>query len=423
MMIAVLDFGGQYTHLLAQRIRKLGVYSEIVSPQTPTNQLQKYSGLILSGGPHSVHSIEAPRYNTELFTLQIPLLGICYGHQLLCKYFGARVQQGQTTEYGPAELSLALNVGGVLKDLFHHQVWMSHSDTVVELPSCLRKTASTEHCSVAAVEHMHLNIYGVQFHPEVKHSVCGDTVLKNFLNVCGRNFDWSLKSYLETMIPDLQTKYVGKSVFMLLSGGVDSTVAFTLLNKALGPNRVIGLHIDNGFMRYNESVQVLEAFRELNISNLHIIDASQEFYDALKDVVDPQQKRNIIGNLFIDIQEGQVCKLGLGKEWLLGQGTIYPDTIESGGSANSHTIKTHHNRVARIQELITQDKVVEPLAELYKDEVREIGELLGLPHDLVWRHPFPGPGLAIRILCNDQQAEPLVELESDINVMLQYYEY
>jgi len=416
MSVAVVDFGGQYAHLLAQQIRKLGVHSVIVNPQLSTDQAKQFKGLILSGGPHSVYSDELI-HNKEIFNIGIPILGICYGHQLLCKHFGATVISGHSIEYGPAKL---LNTRGVLFNALEiPQVWMSHSDTVIDLPPCLQITANTDDCAIAAIEHTQLPIYGVQFHPEVKHTLCGRELLMNFLKLCDCSFDWDIQDYLQTLIENLRNKYINNSVFMLLSGGVDSTVAFTVLNQALGANRVLGLHIDNGFMRYNESRQVAEAFQKLAIS---VVDASEDFYTALDGITDPQQKRIIIGNLFLDIQQREIEKLGLGSEWLLGQGTIYPDTIESGGTQNSKIIKTHHNRVDRIQELISQGRVVEPLVDLYKDEVRELGELLGLPHDLVWRHPFPGPGLAIRTLCNiGTCSTDLAPLQAAVNLLISDY--
>ncbi len=401
MTIAILDFGGQYTHLLAQKIRKLGVYSVIHSPEIHTDLLE-YKGLILSGGPHSVNEDAAPLYNPDIFNLGIPILGICYGHQLICKYFDSEIQPGVKTEYGSAVITCN-DTCQILEGIDQSKVWMSHSDTVLRISNCLQVTAKTENCEIAAIEHTTHKIFGVQFHPEVTHTKYGNTVLRNFLIMCGCSFDWSVKDYLNVLISKLRQRCEHKSVFMLLSGGVDSTVAFTLLNIALTPARVLGLHIDNGFMRYNESKEVTATFKKLHISNFIVIDASEDFHAALIDATDPQQKRQIIGDLFIDIQQRELTKLGLGPDWLLGQGTIYPDTIESGGTKNAKVIKTHHNRVDRINELIELGLVVEPLVDLYKDEVRELGELLGLPHDIVWRHPFPGPGLAIRLLCNDRE--------------------
>ena len=238
---------------------------------------------------------------------------------------------------------------GILRGVSQTKVWMSHSDTVSRLGACLRSFARTDVCEIAAIEHTERKIFGVQFHPEVTHTECGNTVLKNFLTICGCSFDWSVKDYLDTLLTRLQEKYERKSVFMLLSGGVDSTVAFTLLNKALGTERVLGLHIDNGFMRYQESAQVVAAFEKLGITNFVVVDASENFYSALDGIVDPEQKRQVIGDLFLDTQQRELTTLGLDHDCLLGQGTIYPDTIESGGSKNAQLIKTHHNRVVITQ--------------------------------------------------------------------------
>lgn len=416
MTIAVLDFGGQYTHLITQRIRKLGVYAAIENPDLSTVTANEYTGIILSGGPDSVLSINCIDYNHQIFDLQIPILGICYGHQLICKHFGAKINKGRTTEYGSATLSLKEPDNPNLVNTINGQVWMSHSDTVEELPNCLWASASTENCEIAAVQHLSKRIYGVQFHPEVKHTPDGDKLFEKFLQICNCKFGWSMENYLDYSISKIQKQCDNKSVFMLLSGGVDSTVAFTLLTRALG-DRVLGLHIDNGFMRYKESEQVVQA---LKIKNLCVVDASAQFYEALENVVDPQEKRKIVGNLFLDVQQQELERLGLGEEWLLGQGTIYPDTIESGATKHSNVIKTHHNRVDRVQELIAAGKIIEPIVDLYKDEVREIGTLLGLPKDLIWRHPFPGPGLSIRILCNLGNGTNLDVLEYKINKFISH---
>lgn len=390
MTIAILDFGGQYTHLLAQRIRKLNVHSVIIPPTTPDISL--YDGLILSGGPHSVNDPNAPLYNEQLFDLDIPILGICYGYQLLCKHFGATIESHNSVEYGKA--TMRSKKKGLFKKVIDNTVWMSHSDTVIKLPSILKVIAETTD-GITAVKHVSKRIYGVQFHPEVKHTEDGDRILKNFTKICKCVYSWSSKNQMTRIINDIKT--IDKNVLVLLSGGVDSTVTFALLNKALGTRRVLGLHINNGFMRYKESEQVLQAFEELGMTNYIYVDASQQFYQALKGITDPQEKRKIIGEMFINVQQEQVRKMEL-DGWILGQGTIYPDTVES-GDGSAQVIKTHHNRIDRIQEMIARGEVIEPLSELYKDEVRELGMKLGLPAHLVHRHPFPGPGLAIRTLC------------------------
>jgi GMP synthase (glutamine-hydrolysing) len=408
--VGVVDFGGQYTHLIARRVRQLGVYSEVVGPRAGADEVKGYKGLIFSGGPASVYEKDAPQANPALLKSGLPILGLCYGHQLICRDLGGEVKRGKVHEFGPAELhpdrSHPLFAGMSETSV----VWMSHGDEVSRLPAGFHRVGYTVHCDLAAVANDARKIYGVQFHPEVTHSEEGMLLLKNYLSLIGCRFEWKVADYLKGLEAKLRAQCEGKKVFLLVSGGVDSTVAFALLNKALGPERVLGLHIDNGLMRKNESADVIEFMNKEGFRNLKVRDASADFLKALEGVHAPEAKRKIIGETFLTVKDDALAALRLDpKEWLLAQGTIYPDTIESGGTQNAAVIKTHHNRVEAVLDLLAKGLVVEPLADLYKDEVRELGELLGIPHRLVWRHPFPGPGLGVRLLCSpsaDRKVDP-----------------
>ncbi len=404
--IIILDFGGQYAHLIASRIRRFGYKSLIFAADTPAEQLQGAAGIILSGGPQSVYDASSPQADHKLFDLHIPILGLCYGHQWIAHALHGKVTPARVKEYGPT----AITVSHPQNSLFQHlpsdlTVWMSHGDEVSQLPEGFVTVASSKDCVNAAMMHAERQIYGIQCHIEVTHTEHGMDILKNFVELC-HPIAWSMKGYSK-MIGDEILKEVGdRKVFMLVSGGVDSTVAFTLLNKVLGVDRVQGLLVDTGLMRQNEVHLIEEAFKPLGITNLHIEDASERFFTALKGVYDPEEKRKIIGNTFLEVQKEVSERMGLSIEdgWVLGQGTIYPDTIETGGTKHADKIKTHHNRVPLIQEMMEKGLVIEPLKELYKDEVRELGFELGLPRELVDRHPFPGPGLGVRILCAESQS-------------------
>jgi len=405
--IAVVDFGGQYAHLIANRLRRLGVYAEIVDPETSVDDFRKYVGIVLSGGPASVRGEGSIKINAGVLDLEIPILGICYGHQLIAYELGGSVEPGFTQEYGQASIKFH-NKGGLFEGIDDEEVvWMSHFDQVTKVPEGFEVVATTTDCPIAAMANYKANIYSVQFHPEVTHTPCGRLILDNFINMTHAKREWTMDGYIEEIVQEIKDKVGDKKVFMMVSGGVDSTVAFTLLDKALGQDRVYGLFVDTGFMRLNEREEVQSALKNMGIENLHVYDASAEFFEALKGIYDPEEKRKIIGDLFIDVQERLVNELGLNpEEWILGQGTIYPDTIETGGTKHAHTIKTHHNRVARIQEMLDKGTVIEPIAQLYKDEVREVGMKMGLEEKMVVRHPFPGPGLAIRALCAEQEEYP-----------------
>jgi len=425
--IAILDFGSQYTHLIATRIRRLGVYSEILEPQNATPAtLKNYKGIILSGGPASVYEAGSPTVDPAVFTLGLPILGVCYGHQLITHLLGGKVEpgKGKGSEFGKAEITIKKPSGlfTSFADKEKTQVWMSHGDRVTALPPGFEVLASSEDDDYSAVGDLSRNFYGIQFHTEVTHTTKGNEMLLNFLKLCKAEHDWDLQSFIEDAEENIRKQTKGRSVFMLVSGGVDSTVAFVLLVKALGPERVYGLFVDTGFMRDGERGQVEAALHAEQIQNLHVYDGSAEFFTALKDITEPEKKREIIGRVFLEIQAKVAQKLQLDPaRWMLGQGTIYPDTIESGGTKNSAKIKTHHNRVPEIEALIKEGRVIEPLKDLYKDEVRSVGERLGLPSSLVWRHPFPGPGLAVRILCarTEDWPENHATLEQALNAFLQ----
>lgn len=420
--ITILDFGGQYAHLIGTRLRKLGCYSEIKETDTPARELRDSSGIIFSGGPQSVYDLNSPTVDPAVFELGIPILGICYGHQLMNHLLGGKVEAGKVKEYGLAKIKAVSNSPFLKKIDSQSVVWMSHGDEVTRLAEGFELIASSDDCQNAAVADEKRKFYGVQFHPEVTHSHQGNQFLSNFIEICGASGTWSLDNFLEKEIHKIKEQVGDKKVFMLVSGGVDSTVAFALLEKALGKSKVYGLFVDTGLMRYQERTEVETALKSIGFDNLHIEERANDFLTALKGKTEPEEKRKIIGDMFLTVQQEVSTRLKLNPaEWLLGQGTIYPDTIETGGTKNADKIKTHHNRVEAIQKLIEEGKVIEPLAELYKDEVRVIGEMLGLPHAMVWRHPFPGPGLGVRILCSAQSEEisdELKQAEKEINQYL-----
>lgn len=408
--IAVLDFGGQYTHLIANRVRRLGVYSEVLSPEVDLRKLKKFAGIILSGGPDSVYDKNAPSLNPEILELELPVLGICYGHQLMVYTMKGDVRRGTIREYGLAVLNMKTE-SAVFKEIPREtNIWMSHGDTVAKLPPGFKAIASTVDCEYAAIENLQRKLFGFQFHPEVTHTDEGMKMLSNFIDICNCKRTWNVADHLAGLYRNLKESAKGKKVFLLVSGGVDSTVAFALLNNALGKDRVFGLHIDTGLMRKGESSETIKVLHELGFTNLSVTYAGETFINALKGVYKPEEKRRIIGETFLDVKDREIVRFGLDEnDWLFAQGTIYPDTIESGGTKNAKVIKTHHNRVDRIQKMIKKGLVLEPLASFYKDEVRKTGIDLGLPKALIWRHPFPGPGLGVRILCSDGKANPDIE--------------
>jgi GMP synthase (glutamine-hydrolysing) len=404
--IVVLNAGGQYCHLIARRIRELGVHATVADITKPAAELDAARGVIISGGPASVVEPTSPSVDPAIYDLGVPILGICYGHQLMARDLRGRVEPGVTKEYGHS--SLHGGDGQLFRGIPTRslRVWMSHGDTVVDIPSGFTIVGETDDCKVAAMEDPRRRLFGLQFHPEVVHTEHGSAILRNFVfEVCGCTADWDPRARLEQVLAGIRRTAGDRKVFFLISGGVDSTVAFHLCATALGADRVLGLYVDTGFMRESDADAMHYLERAVGRQAVRVADRSADFFAALAGVTNPERKRQVIGDVFVDVQEDEFARLGLREqEWLLGQGTIYPDTIESGGARHAARIKTHHNRAPRIQALIDQGRVIEPLVEFYKDEVRVLGEQLGLPHDVVWRHPFPGPGLAVRCVCSDVTA-------------------
>ena len=419
--LAILDFGSQYAHLIAKRIRHLGVYTEIFPPSIDIDSLRAAKGIILSGGPASVFVGDVPAFNPEILSISQPILGLCYGHQLIAKYFGGRVANTGQGEFGKASLH-QLNFSPLWKDVADKsQVWMSHQDSVTELPQGFKVIGETISGSLAALQHQERPLFSLQFHPEVTDTLAGSQILSNFVELCKAHPSWSMERFIEQTKIELQQQVGEHNVLMFLSGGVDSSVAFALLNEVLGKERVLGLFIDNGFLRLNEAEQILQRYEQLGYGNVVGRDYSETFLESIAGEVDPQRKRHQVGNTFLTVREKLLEELKLNPdEWLLGQGTLYPDIIESGGTEHAKVIKSHHNRVDAIQDLIAKNQVVEPLKELYKDEVRRVGELLGLPKEIVWRHPFPGPGLSINVLCSSEDTILQPEHNSTLDALHQH---
>ncbi len=403
--ITVLDTGGQYTHLIARRVRELGVYADVQPSDTLAELLKGRKGVIISGGPGSVYSNGTPDIDPNLPQSHVPILGICYGHQLLAHHLGGKVERGQKGEYGIAHLTVSCQ-DDLWNGLSGSQIWMSHFDTVAAVPEGFRVTGSTEVSGIAAMSDPARKLYGIQFHPEVVHTHAGQRILENFVfGICNARPDWDISKRVPLVEDQIRATVGKRSVFFFVSGGVDSTVAYTLCLRALGPERVFGIYVDTGLMRLGETAFVRGVFQELGAENFIVERAEDEFLKALDGLVDPEAKRKAIGEQFVLVQD-RILKTEQFTDghWILGQGTIYPDTIESGGTAKSDLIKTHHNRVAGIQALMDAGRIIEPLTAFYKDEVRGIGRELGVPEKFLARHPFPGPGLAIRCLCSNLAA-------------------
>ena len=396
--VAILDFGSQYTHLIARRVRECKVYSEIVPYNIKARELllRNPAGIILSGGPSSVITKKAPLCNKDIFNLGIPTLGICYGAQLMAKTLGGKVGKANLREYGKAILKIKSRET-LLKGLDSKEtVWMSHGDKVIRAPKGFKVIGSTDNSLTACMEDKKRKFYGVQFHPEVVHTPKGKKIIKNFvINIAGCKSSWSMRSFVKNSIKDIRATVGSEKVLCGLSGGVDSSVLTTLLNKAIGKN-LIAMFIDNGLVRKGEAKSVSKRFKNNYRVNLKTVDATDTFLRALKGVKDPEKKRKIIGKTFIDVFTRESKKLG--KIKYLAQGTLYPDIIESRSAFGgpSATIKTHHNVGGLPKNL--KFTLIEPLKDLFKDEVRLVGKELGLPDDIVYRHPFPGPGLAVRII-------------------------
>lgn len=398
--ILILDFGSQVTQLIARRVREAGVYSEIRPYTTSIAAIKAFApkGIILSGGPASVHEGESPKIGPDIFDLGLPVLGICYGEQLLCDVLGGEVTPGTTREFGRAQIEIVEDVPlfeGVWNKGDRPDVWMSHGDKVNKLPAGFTTIARTDSAPYAAVAHVSRRIYGVQFHPEVAHTIHGEKLIANFVRrICGCTGDWSMKSFRQEEIARIRATVGDGHVICGVSGGVDSSVVAKLLHEAIG-DQLHCIFVDTGMMRYKEAEEVVTRFTDHYKIPLIHIDAGPLFLKALSGISDPEQKRKIIGKMFIEVFDQEAQKISNAK--FLAQGTLYPDVIESvsahGGP--SVTIKSHHN-VGGLPEKMNL-KLVEPLRELFKDEVRALGIELGLTHALVYRHPFPGPGLAIRI--------------------------
>jgi len=397
-IIVILDFGSQYCQLIARRVREHNVYSAIVPADTPAEQLRKLplKGLILSGGPASVYDKNAPRCDQRIFELDVPVLGICYGMQLGCQLLGARITAAEKREYGRCNLSIVDK-----SDLFANMpdcttVWASHGDQVGQLSNDFVQLAATKNCPFAAVRHKKKRFFGVQFHPEVTHTPKGPLILKNFLyDVCGCSGDWTMSDFITETVDTVRRRVGSARVICGLSGGVDSSVTASLVHKAVG-EQLVCIFVDNGLLRKNEAENVVATFRDHFHIDLRVVDWTQRFLSALAGVTDPQQKRRIIGAKFIEAFKSKAENIPNAR--FLAQGTLYPDVIESGSKDGNPAanIKLHHNVGGLPAELGFE--LIEPLRDLFKDEVRLVGEYLGLPEDIVWRHPFPGPGLAVRII-------------------------
>lgn len=409
--IVVLDFGSQYNQLITRRIREFGVFSELMSHRITAKELKEIAptGIVFSGGPNSVYADNAFKIDPEIFNLGIPILGICYGMQLMTKELGGRVEKSINSEYGKAIMTVTKSSSVLFEGLpVEQQVWMSHGDYVTEVPSGFEIVATSSDCPIAAMENVDKKFYAVQFHPEVQHSEYGNDLLRNFtFNVCGCKGDWTMDNFIDMEIQKIRDKVGDRNVLLGLSGGVDSSVVGVLLQKAIG-DQLTCIFVDHGLLRKGEAEQVMESLG--GKFGLHIIkvDAKERFMNKLQGVSDPEQKRKIIGNEFVYVFDDEATKLN-GIDFL-AQGTLYTDVIES-GTETAQTIKSHHNVGGLPEEM--QFELIEPLNTLFKDEVRELGTQLGMPDAIVWRQPFPGPGLGIRVLGEITEEKLQIVRDSD----------
>ncbi len=396
-LVLIFDFGSQFAQLIARRVREQNVFCQIVRHDLPAERVKALNpkGIILSGGPASVYEPGAPKCDPAVFDLGVPVLGICYGMQLACHFLGGKVGGGHTREYGRATLKVT-DANTLFRGYpTESTVWMSHGDQV-QAASGFVPLAETDDCPFAAVKHTSRPVFGLQFHPEVSHTPHGGIILANFLrDVCGCSGDWKMTSFIDRTVEGIRKTVGDKRVICGLSGGVDSSVCAALLVKAIG-QQVACIYVDNGLMRTGETEVVRHTFRDWFKADLHVVDAGERFLGELKGITDPQEKRKTIGRVFIDVFKHEAKSIP--DAHFLAQGTLYPDVIESGGSTDgpAATIKLHHNVGGLPKELGFE--LVEPLRDLFKDEVRRLGKELGLPDEVVWRHPFPGPGLAVRCL-------------------------
>ncbi|MDY8093411.1 glutamine-hydrolyzing GMP synthase [Paenibacillus polymyxa] len=409
-IVVVLDFGGQYNQLIARRIRDLGVYSELLPYNTPAEKLRELApkGIVFSGGPSSVYTDNAPQVDRAIYDLGIPIFGICYGMQLMAHQLDGKVERAGKREYGKADVQFNQDAR-LAKGLDSRQtVWMSHGDHVTDLPTGFTLDAGTESAPIAAMSNLERNLYAVQFHPEVRHSVQGNEMISNFLyEVCGCKGNWTMESFIEDQIREIRQQVGDKKVLCALSGGVDSSVVAMLIHKAIG-DQLTCMFIDHGLLRKGEAESVMETFVGKFDMKVVKIDARERFLSKLAGVDDPEQKRKIIGNEFIYVFEEESSQFD--DFTFLAQGTLYTDIVES-GTATAQTIKSHHN-VGGLPENM-KFKLIEPLNALFKDEVRKVGEECGLPAEIVWRQPFPGPGLAIRVLGEVTEDKLTIVRESD----------
>jgi len=412
-MILIIDFGSQFNQLIARRVRECRVYCQIESPGISMAEIRrlKPEGIILSGGPSSIYEKGSPKIDKAVFDLNIPILGICYGMQFMVAALGGTVKRATKREYGFAELKTRSRTGLFKKVSQTTQTWMSHGDSITKLPRGFTLTASTQNTKIAATANTKRKIYGLQFHPEVEHTLKGKTMLRNFLfDVCGCKRSWTMKSFARETISDIKSLVGDKKVVLGLSGGVDSSVAALLIHKAVGKNLTC-IFVDNGLLRKDEAIQLKKTLKQHLKMNIRFVSAVNKFLKPLNGVTDPEKKRKIIGKVFMDVFETEAKKIK-GAEFL-GQGTLYPDVIESVSAFGGPTsvIKSHHNVGGLPKKM--KLKLVEPLRFLFKDEVRALGSEIGLPEDLIWRQPFPGPGLAIRIIGKITRARLAILREVD----------